>query len=802
MRLRDFRIGWRLLLQDPASSLATILGLAAGFTVFFCSLALLYYTHSFDRQVPDAQRVYIVKSSPNWQGSKWRENVPLRAAEALQRSGLPLQTSRIMLIDGEMRGRDLVQQVDLAAVDANFPAMFGVRVLAGDVNEAVTRPDAIALTVASARRLFGDTDVVGKSVAIRGDAYRVTALLADAPDNTTVGYAALAAIDSNAWSAKSRTATLEDWSNLDGRLYVKLGPGTTPEAVARALEQTLENSPLRSQLKPDESAEVGTRKLFDVALGPLTESYLDQVQRSGNSSKKGNPTVLTALAVVSLFILLLATVNHVNLSTVRIINRQREIAVRKVLGASGNRVIAQMIAEAVLVSTLAAVIGALLAGLLLPGVAHFTSLDLTSLLTPRNMVSGLAACLAFGVAVGVLAGLYPAWMTLKMRPAQILGGRGNTEGKHGFWLRRSLTVLQFALGMCLASVAMTMTWQVLRINNMNFGFDPNPLLSIVLPANMEKPEAQSFRDAVARLPGVAHVAAASETVGQASLYDVEVKAADGRAFRMGSTPVSPDYFAAYGVGPVAGRLFDAGIDPRENASVVVIDELAARTLGFASPAAAVGQIVAVDGKPLRIVGVNRALLTQSINRDVRPRLFQLSLATPTLTVRVQGDPAPVASEIEKLWGQHFPNNILMINPVRRMLEIKAREITPFLRLVSFITVIAVLLAAFGMYVLSAHSMQRRSREIVLRKLYGARSGDIARLAGREFVTLIAVSALLGLPAGAAIGLSMLKGYADHGYVVPLALGTALLGGVLIALLSSLRHTLAAMRMSPAQALRG
>lgn len=802
MRLRDFRIGWRLLLQEPTASLLTILGLAVGFTVLFCSLALLYYTHSFDRQVPDAERVYIVKSAPNWQGSMWRENIPLRVNDALQRSGLPLQASRIMLVDAEMRGRDLVQQVSLAAVDASFPAMFGVRVLAGDVNQAVSRPDAIALTVASAQRLFGSSDVVGKSVTIGGQAFQVTALLADAPDNSTVGYAALGAINTNAWDAKYRTATLEDWSNLDGRLYVKLGAGTSPDAVARTLETALENSPLRSQLKPDEAAEVGTRQLFDVALGPLTNSYLDPVQRSGNSSKKGNPTVLAAIAIVSLLILLLATVNHVNLSTVRIINRQREIAVRKVLGASGARVIGQMIAEAVLVSTLAALIGAVLAVLLLPGVAHFTSLALTELLTAGNILLGLAACLAFGVGVGVLAGIYPAWMTVKMRPAQILGGRGNTEGKHGFWLRRGLTVLQFALGMCLASVALTMTWQVLRISNMNFGFDPDPLLSIVLPANLDKPEAQSFRDAVARLPGVAQAAAASETVGQSSLYDVEVKSADGRVFKMGSTPVSPDYFDAYGVGPVAGRLFSAAIDPRENASVVVIDELAARTLGFATPSAAVGQIISVGDKALQIVGVNRALLTQSINREVRPRIFQLSLATPSLTVRVQGDTAPVSAEIEKLWSQHFPNNVLVINPVRRMLEIKAREITPFLRLVSMITVIAVLLAAFGMYVLSAHSMQRRAREIVLRKLYGARPRDIARLAGREVLTLLVVSAVLGLPAAAAIGLSMLKGYAEHGLVVPAALAIALLGGVMIALLSSLRHTLAAMRVSPAQALRG
>ncbi|MDC8759657.1 ABC transporter permease [Janthinobacterium fluminis] len=801
MTFRDFRIGWRLLLLQPAHSAIVVLGMALGLAVSFLILAQLYFSFTVDRHVPGAEQVYVVKSRANWDDARWSASAPMPAKEVAEQSGLALAASRVVGLSVPMRVGDVVQNVALNAVDASYAEVFGLRAREGDLRAALTRPDALALTRETARRLFGDSRALGRSVLIAGTAFQVAAILDDTPDNASLPLAALAGIGTAAWDGAERRKMLADWGDTQGLLYLRLGAGAAPQRVAQLLSDAAERSPLRAQLTPEQSARLGGARLLDVALGPLLDAYLDKVARSSQVKvKKGKTILLAAMAGVAVLVLLLATINYVNLVTVRTIGRQREIAVRKVLGASGWRVLRQMLAESMLVCLLAGAAGMLLAWLLLPGFGALVGLRLDALLTPDKLLAGAAAGMALALAVGALAALYPARLALGMHPAATLGGRGS-EAAGGNWLRRGLTVLQFAVGMGFASIAITMAWQMHFMNALDFGFDPEPLLVLDLPLDMEAPASQSFHAAVARLPGVSQVAMAEDGIGQS--YNIMKKAgvAGAEAIMMRTMPVSPEYFALFGARPLAGRLFDAATDPAGRTGLIVLDAGAVAQLGFASPAAALGQVVTLRDAPQRIVGVSAALLTQNVLAEHTPTIYELGRNTHTMIIKTAGGADAPQGALAALWRQHYPNHLLNVMPMRRLLAAPTRQIAPLLQILTLATGVAVALAAFGMYILSAFSLQRRAREIVLRKLFGAGPADIARLVGREFLLLIGVAAALSLPPAYFAGQSFLEECARQAPVGPWAALAALAGAVLVALLSSSRHTLAAMRVAPALALR-
>ncbi|MET3117442.1 putative ABC transport system permease protein [Undibacterium sp. GrIS 1.8] len=802
MKFRDFRIGWRLLIQEPAHSLVAIIGLAIGFMVFFLGLSYIYYALHFDRHVPEYQHIFIVKSLPNWEDQRWHENIPTLVKDGLERSGLPLHAARLVVLDTEMRGDGAVQNVKLTTADASLIEVFGIKPVEGDLLVALSRPNALALTVSTARRLFGDTHALGKYVHIKNDTFLVSAIISDTPDNSTVPFSAVTGINTLAWKADERKAILDSWSDLSARLYIKLGANISADQIARRIAEDADRSPLRAQLKAEQLAQLGHDPLYEVKLGALTDSFLDPVVGGGNGSRKGNRTITISVACIALFVLLLAIANYVNLATVRIIARQREIAIRKVLGAPHWRVVMQVLTETILVSLIAAGVGMLLAWLVLPGFSALSGFALESLLTATNFLLGILAVLGFSIVIGLLAGFYPALMTAKIRPSAILAGRGSSVSTHGMWLRRSLTVFQFAVGMFFISMALTMSGQLQHISRLNFGFDPDKFLSIEMPYGLEQANAKSFSDAVRRLPSVVKTTASTVAIGQADFWNVDITMPDARVIKLDKTLVSPDYFNVYEIAPLAGRLFDAKIDNVDNPSVVVIDALAVTRLGFSSPTAAVGQFIKVKDKPLQIIGVNQPVRTQSLLMDAAPRVFMLSLETPSLSVKFEGDPAIVSAAITHLWAQHFPQNILQIKPVRNLLERGPRQIEPMLIIVSIVMCIVISLAFVGMYILSAYSLQRRSKEIVLRKLYGAMGRDIAQLLSYEFIVLIVVSALLGLPVAYVMGESLLDEFAERAAIGPWAVLAALVSASIVAMISTIRHTRVAMHMSPASALRG
>jgi putative ABC transport system permease protein len=797
--MRDFRIGWRLLVKEPAYSAVVIFGLAVGIAVCFLLLGFVRHSFSYDENVPERERV--VRLMQRWNvaaiGMDWSDGASLPARDAALASGQPLLATGVTDVSFDVRAGELVATLGVALVDPDFEKIFAPKVLAGDLHAALTRPDAVALTRGAALRLFGRAEVVGKTLQNDRQTYVVAAVVADQPAATTLPYEALAGSGGTVWPSIKNFR--DAWGGTAGRVYLKLLPGADQQAVLEAVRRGLRQSSLVRRDYAEQVAALGGRDLIEYKFGLLADAYLDP-DTKGHSPIHGDRRAMLGLAVVALLILLLAAANYVNLATIRTLARQREIAMRKVLGASAQAVARQFLAESVLVCLIATLIGLLLAWLVLPLFSDLVQRRFDNMFSP----GALAASLVFGVALGLAAGAWPTWSALRVRAGAALAGRSGSETARGLWVRRCLTALQFAVAMGLTGTTLAVAWQTHYASTLSPGFDPRPLLTLPAANDMRDPRLRAFRDEVLRLPGVAGVAESGMPVTFTNAYTT-LRREGGQATDVNQYAVSPEFFEVYGLRPVAGRLYSPLLDRMNQNDRVVINASAARKFGFASPQDAVGKVVGGtddDDRQMQVVGVAPDIRHRSAREGEQPSVFYLRDRVRFLTIRCSGDPVAVKHAVEAIWPHHFPNEpVDVVHMDRFIVDQFYADDLRLAKLLGASSVIATAIAAFGIYVLAAYSVQRREREIVLRKLYGASGTVVGGMVLREFLLLVGAGALVGLPPAWLAMQNYLAGFTERAPGAAWTIVAALLMACVVTLGSTLRHTLAAVRIRPARALR-
>ncbi|ELX10016.1 FtsX-like permease family [Janthinobacterium sp. HH01] len=800
INLRDFRIGLRLLAKEPGYSAVIMLGLSIGFGVCLLMLGYVRYVSSYDASVPETDRVFLVKYKYNLTPQpQWFELAPLPLMEVALRSGLVESATALNAMKATAKVGPLAEAVELAAVHPGFGQMFGVAALEGDLRKALTQPDMVALTRGMALKLFGREHVLGRTLQVAGKTLTVAAVLADPPSNSTVSYTGLVGIETTLWPAEERKMLFQSWSFIYAKIYVKLKPNASAAVLGRIMQDAAANSPLVHEMSAEDQARMGGQAVAEIRLGPLPGMYFDSdTAGSPDSGEHGDIRAAYGLAGIALLILLLATVNYVNLATVRTLQRRREIAVRKVLGAGVGRVAAQFLAESLLVALLATALGLLIAYLLQPLFAALVDRKVDQLFTlPMLMWS-----LALGVLVGLVSALYPLWVALRVRPPEAMASRGAGETVGASSMRRLLTVLQFATAIGLTGVTLTIAYQTWFAMQSDPGFSADPLLVVNLPANLSTPEAAGFRAALAQTPGVDGVAGAQSPLGvgfTGRFYAVTRD--DGTSASIVARPVTPNFFDVYGIAPLAGRLFDSRRDQANGQDNIVISAAALRPLHFASPEAAIGKSVRLGAHIATIVGVAPDIKLEGLHKSTRAVIYATSMEVGVLTARTGGDVAALAETANGLLRQYFPNDVI---DVRRAYGHYARGYAEDVRLVKLLgagSVLAIGIAAFGIYVLAACTVQRRAREIVIRKLHGANARAIGLLIAREFALLTAAGAAAGLPVAWYASRVYLATFVELAPLGMLPLAAALLVIFAVALGATLTQTVKASRLVPAVALR-
>lgn len=814
MKLKDFRIGWRTLVQEPAYSLVVILGLGVGLAASLLLFGFVQYSWQYNATVPDVGNVYVVKHRANMDPrAPWYDQVPLFLRPAAQKTqgvaavtaylpSRPNETGFTVSIDGRL------SQVGSLTVTPGFAEMLGLRAVHGNLGSALESPDTFAVSEDAAIRLFGKPDVVGRTVQIEGKVARVGAVLRTPPANTTIPFEMLLGANSVLMDTGFREELLTGAQGWPAKLLVRTRPGASLTAITASLQQTLDSAPQLLKLPPEVKQRLGKRKLMDIALSPLRDAYFDQ-EVEGNFiagiGERANRAVVAGLGAIAGLILSLAAMNYVNLAAVRVLRRQREVAMRKVLGASMRQIVLQLLAESMLVAMAATGLGLLLAWSALPMFSELVDRDLDGILSAGN----IAAALALGALLGVATAIWPARIAVHVRPGEVLAGRAGTESPRGMQLRRAMTVLQVSTAMGLASITLAVAWQTEFAMRADPGFDPAPMLVIDLPfeALNSGPAARNLLTALSAHPAIAGHAVSEDAIGRKNgIYHRELKRPEGGVASTEMKWVSPGFFEHYRIKPEAGRLFHSRIDTEDDPAPLVINAIAARELGFATPSAAVGQTLVYpgpEGKPVhkRVVGIAPEVRFHSLREAPRAMGYELSTASTILSVRAAGAVPDAERALRAIWPKYFPDAILKMHHAGDVLALNYANDARMAKLLAVATCIALAIAAFGTYVLSAHTVQRRAKEIVLRKLHGARRRDIGKLVVREIGALTLVSALIGLPLAAVAIERYLATYAEHAPIGYWTMLSALASTLAVAMIAVARQAWIAMRMMPAEALR-
>lgn len=828
MRLEDFRIGLRLLLKDPGYSLVAVLGLAVGLAVCLLLLGYARYSWQYNSYVSDAEHVYLVKQRDNSQSAAgWKDHsaVLLRVAAA--------RAPGVTAASGYLTWWPLTLKVDgtpyrikgLAALPG-FPELIGLRAIAGDLEEALSRPDTIAITQRTAVRLFGTANVLGRTALLKivddgnpenpsnTGTVRIAAVVPDPPANTTIPFEALHGLKLSVIPPPMATEALVGDNGYPGNLLVRVRSDASLPAITDALQRAIDEAPALKP-SPERKERLGGRKAFEIKLSPLLGAYFDREVTPDFLSAhvdRGDAVVVRGLVAIGLLILALAAINYVNLTTIRVIRRQREIALRKVLGARKGPLAQQLVTESLLVSMLATTIALVLTWVALPAFGQLMDRDLASVLG----VAHVATALGLGIALGLVTAIYPMWIALGVSPSRILAGRPDGESVGSRRLRRALSALQVAVAMGLASYALAIFWQTRYAVETSPGFDPTPLLTLEFPdaITLRKSEnAGNFMAALSQQRAIAGVAVSDDAVGRnRDPWSTEIKSEGGQSATVQVKLVSARFFEQYGVRPLAGRLFDPRIDKEESGLPTVINTIAARQLGFASPQLAVGHTlsfrrsIAADSAPgpvtKRIVGIAPEIRYYSLREPPQPVAYELWMSDAILTIRASGSVADAERAVRRLWAQYFPNDMLELIPAKNIYAANYADDARLARLLSIATLIAMIIAACGAYVLAADAVQRRTGEIAMHKLFGAQRKHIGTLLAREIGGIVLAGAAIGLPLAALAIARYLAPYTAHTPLAYWSLAIAPVTAAAVVAAAAARHAWIAMALKPAVALRG
>jgi putative ABC transport system permease protein len=794
MMRNDFRIGWRLLLKEPGYSAVVIAGLSLGFAACFLLLGFVRYCLSYNAALPDSAHTFVVMEKRNMlPRPDWQASAPPFLERVALDSGMPVTGTSARSIDVSARIDAHVLPLTLQVAERNYTDFFNVKAEEGDAAAALARPDLLVLNRETATRLFGNAHALGRILSIDGVAYTVGAILPDMPANTTVRFDALLGAGAHSFDPQRPGPSAEaDWYKR-ASVYLRVGPGGSGEQLGALLQEAIART-RDAKMRTVWRGALPEGHLTSISVVSLSDVYFDAGLLAGRAgSAHGNPVAVFGLGALALLILLLASTNYVNLAAIRSIARQREIGVRKMLGAGRWRLTSQFAAESTIVAMGGVVLGLLLAWLALPLFSELVDRPLRGMFNAANV----AMLLGLGLVVGAVSALYPAALALRSPVSETLHGRAGGETAQGQRLRRALTVFQFAVATALIGVTLAVSWQARYASQADPGFDAAPLLVLDLPGDAASAAAADFRAELARLPGIEAVAAMSEAVGRDGNKVVNTIQRPGQTdVQLEAKMVSANFFEVYRVPLLAGSAF--AVTSEGKTTDVILNASAAALFGFASPQAAIGQVI---GRGNRVVGIAPDLRYRTLRESPQPMVYRVDPAQEVLTVRASGSVAQARAQVEALWARRFPNEVLRLEPAGAVFAQNYADDQRLARMLATASVVATALAWFGIYVLSAYSVQRRSRELVLRKLHGARPFDIARLVGREFVLLFSVGVCIGLPFAALAMQRYLAGFVER---APLGAWPLLLAAVtvaVVALAATFRNTLSAMRLAPALALQ-
>lgn len=751
-----------------------VLGLAIG--MMSCILIALFVRDelAYDKFIPEGEQVVRLHSAfypPNRPPFLTVRSAG-RMMEALSSyASAEVEAGVRLFVDDTtvIRGNDAFTE-DLIFADASFFDVLALPFAHGNAETSFRNYGDLVVTEETAIKYFGRTDVAGETLTIccLGEDpldVKITGVIKDIPQASHLQLDMLIVMDPALFAPYPNI--LDTWTSVNVYTYFKLRDGATAAQFKERIITWIDNESIFSEderlqgVKASEIVKPNVMPLYDLHLGARADAG-----NIGDMTAMGDRTMVWTFTVVAALILVIASINFMNLSTAKASQRAREVALRKVMGATRPQVALQFLGEALSIAGAALLFALVGVELALPmyneAVGKELSLDIVGDLPLFLFLVGIA------VATGLLSGSYPALYLSRFMPARILKSNKSSDGAGQVSFRHLLVVFQFAISIGLVICTVVVYGQTVFARSIDVGYTYESKLALGGVGGGE--QAETLRQALSQLPGVESVVLSSEVPSQDNENNTGFRLVSGGAVETDGESVPLNYhtfgygfFEAYGIEPVAGRLFseeygsDAIIpipqdEERIGTASIILNESAVRSFGFASPEDAIGQTVRANVfragmHDLTVVGVVPDMYFRSIKFGVRASAYWIQpslLRVATISFNTN-DVAGLLQDVERVWQEQRPLTPISYEFVSEMMAAQYEQENRQAELFAAFSGLAIVVACLGLYGLASFTAEQRTKEIGIRKVLGATIRDIVQLMVWQFSRPVLVANLIAWP---------------------------------------------------------
>ncbi|MGB4843744.1 MAG: ABC transporter permease [Ferruginibacter sp.] len=796
------KTAWRNLIKNKAFSFINIFGLSIGMSVCFIIMLFVQDELSYDKFNEKADRIVRVQFKANINGGAINEsNVMPPTAQTIKKDYPEVEDAtrirtygfpKIIINDKKFN------EGKFAYVDANFFSVFTLPIIKGDAATALLEPNSVVITKSLAKKYFGDEDALGKTIRFEGydnPLYKVTAVMENMPGNAHFHFDMLGSMESLP-EAKSATwlesnfytyLVLQkgyDYKKLEAKL-----PGMVEKYMGPQILQSMGMSLAQFRTKGNE---------LGFVLQPLTDIHL----HSGNSDELEQGSDIKYVYIfgaIALFMLLIACINFINLSTAGASKRAKEVGIRKVLGSGKFALVKQFLAESVLITFIAVLISIVLIRLAIPVFNNLSGKNLH----PGFSIKPIITLITIGISTGIVAGIYPAFFLSSFKPIAVLKGRFST-GTRSLGLRRGLVVFQFFISVCLIVGTIVVYQQMNFIRNKKLGYDKEQLL--VLPDSyLLGRQEKTFRDELLKDSRVVNVTMSGYRPAGPTFSNNSLIYPDGKESEIKKVlryDVDERYIPTLGMQMAAGRNFSG--EQATDSSAVIINEAAARAFGWIDNPTdhAVTKLGNNNDKTnYHVIGVVKDFHFKTLHEAITP-LIMVMQPTSGLTVKVkQGSTAGLLSTMKQRWAAYNaeePFTYAFMDELYNKSYATEQKSGLILNIFALLTI---LVACLGLFGLVTYTAGQRTKEIGVRKVLGASVTQVTQMLSKEFLKLVLIACIIAFPLAWWVMNSWLQGFAYRvnisGWVFLIAAASALI----IALLTVSFQAIKAALANPVKSLR-
>lgn len=732
-----FKVAFRNIRKNSFYSIINILGLAAGVTS--CLLIILYVADelSYDKFHYDADNIYSIGLHGKIAGQEIYTATscpPLASAMVAEIPGVE-QATRITRRDNIVfkQGDKIFTEEKIVFADSNFFQFFSFKLLEGDPTTVLKEPNSIVLTEPMAKKYF-DEPALGKLIVVGNNntTYKVTGIAAVPPSNSHFSYNALISTSSDREQFESGV-----WLNNSLYTYFRKNPNTSVSSI---------NEKLQEMVVKNTGPQI--EQIFGVSFQKFLEqgnvySYLAYTTLDTHLYSKWNdliepPSDISYVYIfsgVGIFILLIACINFMNLSTARSAGRAKEVGLRKTLGSFRSQMVSQFLAESTLYGLAAVLIAILATYLLLPQFNLLAGKQLLfSVLWSPTFITG-----AFGLIliIGLLAGSYPAFYMTSFSAVEVLKGKVRA-GLKSKGIRSALVVFQFALSIILIISTTIVYQQISYMQSRHMGLDKHNVLILSNTRNL-KTNQDAFKNALVTLPGITKASYTNNVFPGVNNTTAFKAVADRQDHIMGKYYADYDHLDVLKMELAEGRFFSK--DFPSDSTAVILNEAAVHELGWQNPLSE--ELIDFDGQGkenvMKVIGVVKDFNFESFKTKVRPMVIFLTNTANNLLIRYDGDAETAVKETEKLWKQYASGEPFQYTFLDQNFDELFREEQRLGSLFSVFTGLAIFIACLGLFALAAFTAEQRTKEIGIRKAMGATVVHITALLSREFTVLVLIA---------------------------------------------------------------